>query len=196
VTVRAGALGVTVKSGWACVALVGGSVSSPVVLDRRHVDLSDPARPESRQPYHDGFGTARAPGRALASLVASVERFGARTMSDLFDEYQREGHALSGTGVVVGSLIDPDRIGNSHVRIHALEGRLFRQIVIEAAERRGIPCAIHRERDLYEHAAATLDRPVAVVRQQVAAIARPAGGGWRAEHKAAALAGWLMLQGR
>lgn len=188
------ALGVVVKSGWACAVLLAGPAASPRVLDSRKVDLSDPALPESRQPYHDGFGTARSPSRALTRLVASVERYGTRSMNDLLDEYKTAGHSLCGAGLVVGSLIDPDSIGNSHVRIHALEGRLFRQIVIEAAERRGIPCAIHRDRDLYEHAASKLGKTAAALRRQVSAIDRPAGGPWRAEHKAAALAAWMMLK--
>jgi hypothetical protein len=190
-----GALGVTVKSGWACVVLVGGPAASPHVLDSQTVDLSDPAIPESRQPYHDGVGIARLPGPALTRLVASVERYGARSMNDLFDDYLAAGYSLCGAGVVVGSLIDPDTIGNSHVRIHALEGRLFREIVIAAAERRGIACAIHRDRDLDEHATASLGKTAAALRRQVGAIDRPAGP-WRAEHKAATLAAWLMLKGR
>jgi len=178
------------------VVLLGGSAVSPRVLESRKVDLSDPANPESRQPYHDGFGTARSPGLALTRLVASVERYGARSMNDLFDEYTAAGHSLCGVGVVVGSLIDPDAIGNSHVRIHALEGRLFRQIVIEAAERRGILCSIHRDRDLYEHATSRLGKAAPALRRQVSAIDRLEGGAWRAEHKAATLAAWLMLKGR
>jgi hypothetical protein len=193
---RGGALGVTVKSGWACVVLVEGSSESPRVLETRTVDLADPATPESRQPYHDGFGTARSPGPALNRLVTAVERYGARSLNDLFDHYKTGGHSLCGVGVVVGSLIDPDSIGNSHVRIHALEGRLFREIVVEAAERRGIPCAIHRERDLYEHATVRLGKPGAELRRQVSAIERPVGGLWRAEQKAAALAAWMMLKRR
>ena len=190
---RGGALGVTVKSGWACVVLVEGSSVSPRVRETRVVDLADPAIPESRQPYHDGFGTARSPGPALNRLVTAVERYGARSMNDLFDHCKTAGHSLCGVGVVVGSLIDPESIGNSHVRIHALEGRLFRQIVIEAAERRGIPCAIHRDRDLYERATAKLGKPAATMRRQVTTVDRPGGGPWRAEHKAAALAAWMML---
>ena len=48
-------LGVTVKSGWTSVVLLGGLADAPRVLDTRRIDLSDPAVPESRQPYHDGF---------------------------------------------------------------------------------------------------------------------------------------------
>src|SRR5262245_57686003 len=64
------AIGVTVKSGWACVVLVAGSAARPRVIDSRRIELSDPAIPESRQPYHAGFGTARSAGADRARLVA------------------------------------------------------------------------------------------------------------------------------
>jgi hypothetical protein len=37
--------------------LLSGPAASPHVVDSRRVDLSDPAVPGSRQPYHEGFGT-------------------------------------------------------------------------------------------------------------------------------------------
>ena len=59
------------------------------------------------------------------------------------------GHRLAGAGVVVGSTIDPTRIANDHIRIHALEGQLFRSVVEDAAIRNKLRCSIWRERDLY-----------------------------------------------
>jgi len=64
------AVGFTVKSGWACAVLVIGPATSPRVVDSRRVDLSDPAIPESRQPYHAGFGTARDAGGERSRLLA------------------------------------------------------------------------------------------------------------------------------
>jgi hypothetical protein len=58
-----------VKSGWASVAHLCGPVESPRVVDSRRVDLNDPANPaipESRQPYHAGFTTARPAWLVLA----------------------------------------------------------------------------------------------------------------------------------
>jgi hypothetical protein len=53
---------------------------------------------------------------------------------------------------------------------------------------------IVRERDLYATAARALDRPEREVKRAVTAL-RPAGiGSWRAEEKAATLAGWLALR--
>jgi hypothetical protein len=115
---------------------------------------------------------------------------------DVIREYQTGGHRLLGAGVVVGSLIDPAKIANEHIRIHALEGRLFRGVVKDAATRSKLACSIWRERDLYEVAAGILNRPEPELRVLVAALGRAVAGSWRAEHKAAALSAWLVLAKR
>ena len=70
-------------------------------------------------------------------------------------EYQKRGN-VAAAGVVVGSLIDPKTIGNDHIRIHAMEGQLFREVLIDGAERNGVTCSVWRERDLYAAAAKQL----------------------------------------
>src|SRR5215510_5249219 len=104
------AVGFTVKSGWASVVLVAGSREALHLVDSRRIELSDPAMPESRQPYHAGFGTARAPGPDLSRLIATVKRFGRQSVTAVIRRYQAGGHRVRGAGVVVGSLIDPERI--------------------------------------------------------------------------------------
>ena len=190
------AVGFTIKSGWASVVLVVGSATAPLVVDSRRIDLSDPAVPESQQPYHAGFGTARGAGQELSRLVASVKRFGRRSVSALIGQYQTAGYAVHGAGMVVGSLVDPKTIANDHIRIHALEGQLFRGVVEDAVGRSGLPCAIWRERDLYGVAAAALERPERALRESLATLGRGVEGPWRAEQKAATLSAWLVLAGR
>jgi hypothetical protein len=51
------ALGFRVKSGWATTVLVGGSIESPQILDRRIIELCGAAIPKSRQPRHAMMGT-------------------------------------------------------------------------------------------------------------------------------------------
>jgi len=189
------AAGFTVKSGWACTVLVTGSAASIRVIDRRRIELSDPAVPESRQPYHAGVGTARANGAELSRLVSAVERFGRESVIETIDHYRRGGHQLRGLGIVVGSTIDPDTIGNPHIRIHALEGRLFRQIVEAAAAERRLPCWIWRENELYGLAAGALHRQEPSLRKVLSACGGTSSSSWRREHKAAALAAWLVLAG-
>ena len=194
--VRAGgsraAIGLTVKSGWAATVLLIGSPGSPHLADSRRIDLSDPASPESRQPYHAGFGTARSSGGELKRLVSSVRRFGRRSVMSVVETYAA-GRALTGAGVVVGSLSDPDRIANQHIRIHALEGQLFREVVEQALAAGGLPCAVWRERDLYEAAANVLRGTEPQIRSTVTALGHEIDRPWRAEQKAAAVAAWLVL---
>lgn len=187
------ALGFAVKSGWAAAVLVSGSVKVPRMADSRRIELSDPAVPAARQPYHDGFATARS-GAKLARLLTSVETFGRRSVASLIRELQTAGHDVSGAGIVVGSLIDPASIGNEHIRIHALEGRLFRGIVEGAATASGLACTIWRERELHTAATRILKRPEHSLPATLTTLGRDAHGGWRVEQKTAALAGWLVLQ--
>ena len=194
--VRAGgsraALGFTVKSGWAATVLLIGSPASPRLADSCRIDLSDPAIPESRQPYHAGFGTARSSGAELKRLVSSVRRFGRRSVMSVVETYAT-GHAFTGAGLVVGSLNDPGRIANQHIRIHALEGQVFREVVEQALAAGGLPCSVWRERDLYGAAAKVLRDTEPQIRSMVTALGREIEGPWRAEQKAAAVAAWLVL---
>ena len=186
------AVGFTVKSGWACAVLVAGTAAAPRVVDSRRVEISDPDLPDSKQPYHAGFGTARDAGDELKRLVASVKSLGRKSVGSVIRDYQKRGE-LRAAGVVVGSLIDPKTIGNDHIRIHAMEGQLFRSVVIDAAETAGLKCDVVRERDLYGAAATALKKPEAAIRKTLTELGRNVDGGWRTEQKAAALSAWLLL---
>ena len=189
---RVPAVGFTVKSGWAAAVLLGRVGDRPYVVDSRRVEISDPEIPDAKQPYHAGFGTARDAGDELKRLVASVKSYGRKSVKTLLREYAKQ-EKLRGAAVVVGSLIDPTTIGNDHIRIHAMEGQLFRGVVIDAAEKSGLKCSIHRERDLYADAAKRLKRSEPAIRKTLAEIGRGVDGGWRAEQKSAALSAWLIL---
>jgi hypothetical protein len=186
-------LGFTIKSGWACAVVLDGSGKIPQVVMSRRLELSDPADAHGRQPYHAGTGTARKPGPQLDTLLASVEAFGTASVDAFIREHEKAGRQFVGAGIVVGSLIDPAQIANDHIRIHALEGQLFRGIVKVAADRRQVASSIWRERDIYELAATRLKRSESDLRETVARFGRSVGGPWRAEHKAAALAAWLVI---
>jgi hypothetical protein len=187
------ALGFTIKSGWACAVVLDGTAKSPQVVTSRRIDLSDPADAQGRQPYHAGTGTARKPGPQLDKLIASVEKFGRHSVDAFIREHEKAGRQFAGAGIVVGSLVDPATIANDHIRIHALEGQLFRGIVKAATDRRRVASSIWRERDIYGVAAKHLDRSESALRQTIAGFGRVLDGPWRAEHKAAALAAWLVI---
>ncbi len=187
------AVGFTIKSGWAAAVLLDGSGAVPRVLDSRRVEISDPDVADSTQPYHAGFGTAREAGDELTRLVALVKSYGRRSVTALLREYQKQAN-LRGAGVIVGSLVDPQTIGNDHIRIHAKEGQLFRTVVIDAAEKYGLTCSVRRQRDLYADASKALKKSQRAIRQTLSEIGRDVETGWRAEQKAAALGAWIMLK--
>jgi hypothetical protein len=190
------AAGFTVKSGWASAVLLSGPPETPRVADARIVELSDPEVEDSRQPYHAGFGTAREAGSALRKLVTSVRQFGGQSMVHTLRAYGAAGYEVCGAGLVVGSLVDPESIKNDHIRIHAMEGHLFRGVVAHALSGRSIPHTIWRERDLFDVAAGALGRTEPELRRMLTDLGREVEGGWRGEQKRAALAAWLVLAGR
>ena len=93
----------------------------------------------------------------------------------------------------MGSLIDPERIANDHIRIHALEGQLFRGVVRDAATRSRVSCSIWRDRDLQATACGLLKLRETVLRGRLTDLGRDVDGPWRVEQKSAALAAWLVL---
>src|SRR2546430_15323648 len=121
------AVGFRVKSGWATAVRLVGPARAPHVAAGRVIELSDPAVPTSRQPYHAVMGAAPAHGakleRRLRSVVARITR---RSVRRLLQEYRRTGHAVSRVALVVGSDIDPARIANDHLPAHAPQGRVVR----------------------------------------------------------------------
>src|ERR1043166_6460653 len=116
------ALGFRVKSGWAAACLVSGPASSPKVVDRRVVTLSDPEVPRSKQPYHSGTGFAETDAARLAHLVQSVEKYARQSLAALFAQYRAEGRAPVRVGIVVGTDGDPERIGHQQLQAHARGG--------------------------------------------------------------------------
>src|SRR5881296_1061867 len=167
------ALGFRVKSGWATAVLVVGGkpAAPPQVTDRRVVELSDPAVPSTRQPYHAVMEASPRNGAKLARRLTSVVRRAARTsVRRLLKDYRGSGHHPVCAGIVVGSVIDPAVIANDHIRAHALEGRLFRTVLEQALRSEGLECAIVLERAAYAQGAKAL-------RQGAGAQARRDGAG-------------------
>jgi hypothetical protein len=87
---------------------------------------------------------------------------------------------------VVGSVIDPARIANAHIRAHAEEGRLFRSVVEQGLRKVRVPVRVLVEKQLWVAGAR--------LKKRVTALGEGVEGPWRAEQKAAALAAWMALE--
>src|SRR5256885_12777810 len=160
-----GAVGFRVRGGGATGVLRAGRAAAPRALARRVVELSDPAVPTSRQPYHAVMGAAGAASRRVEErLLRVVTGATERSIRELLERYRDAGHAIRAAALVVGSVIDPARIANDHIRAHALEGALFRTALAAALDSQGVPCSVVVEREAYARAAAHLQRTYAQIR--------------------------------
>ena len=188
------ALGFRVKSGFAIAVALSGPASAPRILARRLVQLSDPALPETRQPYHDGFYQQQDDPQELARRTTIVERCATRAVTALLKDQCFGGLQCRGAGLVAGSVIDPSKVGNLHIRAHASEGQLFRTVLEKALKPHGISCDVTVEKALAEKAAKRLKRSSAEITQTVAALGKTLGGTWRTDEKAACVAAWIALR--
>jgi hypothetical protein len=193
------ALGFRIKSGRAIAVAVAGSGAAPAVLLRCEVELCDPAVAATRQPYHDGFGTAQEDQREIARLTRIIERCAKRSVAAFIHDVS---HATLQPGqesadlraaLVVGSVIDPAAVGNPHIRAHANEGRLFRTVVERALAEHGIESTAIVAGQLAARAAQALERTDGEIRRVISDFGRTIGGPWRADEKAAATVAWMAL---
>jgi hypothetical protein len=187
-------LGFRVKSGRAIAVAVSGSAAKPAIVLRCEVELCDRGTEATRQPYHDGFGTAQEDQKEIARLTTIIERCARKSIDALLEADGIAGETRRRAAVVVGSVIDPAAVGNPHIRAHANEGRLFRIVVERALAEHGVESTTIVEKQLAAQAARALKRSDAAIRQTVAAFGRTVGGPWRAEEKAAATAAWMSLE--
>jgi hypothetical protein len=188
---NAAILGLRVKSGRAIAVLLAASSDSLHVLDRREIDLCDPAVPQSRQPYHAKMGTLQTDEAIIRRLRGVVVKAAEQSVSLLLSDCRVLGHSVRAAGLVVGSLTEPATISNTHIRAHALEGQLFRTALLEALRPSGLPCSVFVERKIYAEAAKSLNRSEEDLKRLLAGLEREKRGPWRSDEKLAALAAWL-----
>lgn len=162
------------------VALSGGHGADPGwVVKRWTVDLTDPDTPW--QLFHAAAELPLEPAETLVRTgVAAVTEVATRRVGQLFAEL--------GTVVAVGVVTGDNPVTGStaqilasHPRMHAAEGQLYRDALLDAATACGRPgYGLPRRR-----AGALLAGELAAT---VAAVGAVAGRPWRKEHKLAAVA--------
>jgi hypothetical protein len=190
-------MGFAPHSGWAAVVALGGSRAEPRVLTRSRVEMADPHKPESKQPYHavetlgieeaarhlDGY-SAVAESKAYAGIQALAEDLAGRgyraTSAGILESSGRKGGSLAS-------------ILTSHALIHTADGDHFRKALATAAERNGLAVSRVRARDLEAEASACLGRTPTRLRDTIKELGRRMGPPWGADQKMAALLAWLLL---
>lgn len=185
------AIGFKVRSGFAIAAIVDASARGVIIEAVRKVALSSESLPQSRFPYHPTIEQPEREGAALSGkAVKEVRRVAAQELGKVLEEFA----GIERAAMVVGSVIDPDSLGNPHVRVHALEGKLFREVVAAELQKHEISCGVLVERDAYAKVAADVAVGEAKLRTDIAALGHGKFKPWRSEEKLATLAAWWRIQ--
>lgn len=187
-------IGLRAKTARAIAVVVSGPLDSPIVIKRTELTLADPARPETGQPYHEVMDLPWIHAQVAVRKIASrIETVTSKALARLVRELQTEGFSVCGVGVVGAGDRNLEKIGSTHIRAHAAEGVLFRQVLEVGAEKNGLKSVRFDEKNLDQTAELGLKLPVARIKGQLAEMGRAAGSPWRADEKAAATAAWLAL---
>ena len=185
-------LGVRVKSGVARAVAMNLSSLSPQVALCSTLDLCDASVPASRQPYHALMQVRGARAADLEARLRAVVRDAThRSVQRLLDDAQNKGLQVFATSLVVGSTIDPARIANEHIRAHALEGQLFRTMLVECFLGHGLPCGVFVEKEIFGQANTALGKSTEELKRLLTALGRGGPRPWSADEKLATLGAWL-----
>jgi hypothetical protein len=191
------ALGLRAHSGWAALVAVAGTRRSVEVVDRRRIDLADPAVPGPKQPYHEAEGQALPKARRIVkSCAEQARRRALKSLRAVVAELRSQGEEVVGCGLLLASgrpLPALESILASHALIHTADGELFREAIVYASRECDLPVAKVRERELSERAVRDLRIPADQLQRLLAEMGRKLGPPWRQDEKLAATAAWIAL---
>jgi hypothetical protein len=188
------AIGLRAKTARAIFVVLGGPPESPIVLRKGEITLIDPKVPATAQPYHQVMDLPwEQSERAVRKYFTSIERVATRALAELSRQIRTTNCGIAGVSVIGAPDRDLKRIGNPHIRAHAAEGVLFRQVLETGAERNGLKCHTFSDRNFDEAAAIKLGARYSQVKRRVSSLNVSVAAPWRNDEKQAAIAAWFTL---
>jgi|SRR5262245_24197546 len=183
------ALGFKVHTGWAAAVVAAGPLSSPKVVDRQRVALTESEGEQSAAVYHAASELALPAAEKLVRAAADSARRRARTAIDsMISELRAKGYELVASGIVLGGGRLPsslEAILRSHPLVHTAEGELYRQALIAASETCNLRICGISGRELYEKVASALGIDPERLRAQLGEAGKAAGKPWAQDQKEA-----------
>jgi len=187
-------IGLRAKTARAIAVVLAGPVDAPRVVRRVELLLSDPSSPATFQPYHEVLDLPWERATvAVRKSAKKIETIASNALARLIGDAQGEGYAVRGVGIVGAGNRNLEKIGSTHIRAHAAEGVLFREVLEVAASANKVRSRTFDQRSLDETAALELRLPIEKLKVRLGEMGRAAGSPWRADEKAAATAAWLTL---
>jgi len=188
------AIGFRARTGRAICVVLGGPPDAPIVITKTEIKLVDPKIPATAQPYHVVMELPwEESQRKVQKFARAIERVAQKALADLVKQQTAAGNNVCGVGIVGAADRDLTRIGNFHIRAHAAEGVLFRQVLNLAAEANGLKWRLIPDKQFEKVVKAELGTKAARVTKQISELGRTVIAPWRADEKQAAVAAWLML---
>jgi hypothetical protein len=188
------ALGFKPRTGRAVMVLLARDADGDRVLERAEVPLLPPGE---FAPYHAAEGMEpRAAGRHVKRAIAAARRMARAVVRGAMRRCKAAGHTLRGCGVQVGSGTPPwttAEILAVHIRMHKVEGEMFRGILVDAAEACGLRVTTLPSKAPLDAAAKVLRKPRARLDAQLAALGKAVGPPWGGHEKEAAAAALAVL---
>jgi hypothetical protein len=193
-TEKSVAIGLRAKTGRAIAVVLGGELDAPQVLKRVELRIADPDFPETMQPYHEVLDLPWEKAKPAARKIASrIEKIASKELARLVKETTAQGQNVCGVGIVGAGDRNLEKIGSTHIRAHAAEGVLFREVLEAASSANELSNRRYDERTLDTAVENELMLPGAKIKARLAEMGRVVGSPWRADEKAAATAAWLAL---
>lgn len=191
------ALGFRMHSGWGVLVAVAGDADQEEIIDRQRIAITDPARPGANQPYHHAANLEfPASERHLADCQSASERLALAVIKQVVQELEARNYRIAGAAVLLASgrpLPSLAKILASHPLIHTAEGEFFRNSIRNACEQLQIPVEAIRERELEKRVKTAFGNAASRLQRRIATAGHSIGPPWTSDHKAAALAGLLVL---
>src|SRR5262245_17535745 len=187
-------VGLRVRTGRAIMLALAGTGDAPLPRVRREISSTGPRVPDSGAPFHLGLELAAAGAhRPVEPACQAARAAGTLALERAFRDLERDGYKLVAARVVSDSATDPETIHNAHMRAHASEGRLFRDICADAAASHPMQVGITLSGTLRDELAHVLDPRRRAIDRMLTELGAQLGRPWQADHKLAAMAAWLAL---
>jgi hypothetical protein len=197
---KSAALGFRAHSGWTALVALAVSKGTPGVLARQRIHLVETFTYRFRQPYHTAKNMPLDEARAFISRVqAEARSLAYHTICELQKSLHAQGYQLTRSGLVLASgrpLPNLPDILVSHALIHTADGELFRDALLHASARCGLPSKTARERELRDEGPEMLRLRPNELTRRIAELGRTLGPPWSQDEKLATLVAWLALRSK
>ncbi|MBV9271494.1 MAG: hypothetical protein JO165_10385 [Candidatus Eremiobacteraeota bacterium] len=193
------AIGFKVHTGWATFVAMGRALDSLKVSTRGRAELLPPDKSIPRFVYHEAsqMSDARA-ADLVARAVRASHACASTAISDIIEDLRSNNIAVRTCAVITGASEAKTGLGleailKSHALIHASEGRLFRDAIVNACFERALEVLAVPERDAWARAATAWKCSEDALRGRIGALRATVGPPWGADEKAAAAAALVAL---